>query len=171
MSITANCIGTLGRLGNSLFQIASCIGIADTLKTDVIFPQWKYSRYFKHPLPTGFITSEKINETNFHYDEQLINSLNPGKDYNLYGYFQSEKYWLHCKEKVLQQFTFNDETKLKVKHRFKMPLGRPHVAISVRRGDFVNNSNYFQLPITYYLNAYYKYFEGYNIIICSDDFS
>jgi hypothetical protein len=169
--ITISALGNLGRLGNSLFQIASITGIADKLNTSAVFPKWRYEYAFKNPLPktNALINTTPILEPNFTYDEAFINSLKPDEINNLHGWFQTEKYWSHCKEKVLEQFEFSDTIINKVSFRFKTALAGKNVAISIRRGDFVNNPNYFQLLISYYLNAYYTHFKGYNAIIFSDD--
>lgn len=167
--ITFSQLGYLGRLGNQLFQVASAIGIAEKVKCKSGFPSWKYESYFKNTLPKSNAPYPiPINEKQYHYDEQLINSLNPNKDYNLFGFYQSYKYW--NKETILKQFEFADVFKEEVINKYKSALSKPNVAISIRRGDFVNNPNYFQLPITYYLNACYTHFADYNIIIFSDDF-
>ena len=167
--ITFSQLGNLGRLGNQLFQIASITGIAEKIGTQALFPYWQYAKHFKNPLPRLTNTNLiKASERFYHYDEESIKSLNQDKDYDLYGYFQSYKYW--DKETVLKQFEFDDKLKETVYNLYKKALDKPHVAISIRRGDFVNNPNYFQLPITYYLNAYYKHFGAeYNVIIFSDD--
>src|SRR6478609_7731482 len=171
--ITFSHLGSLGRLGNQLFQVASVIGISEATGTTAFFPYWKYNQYLKHPLPTGkLINPAKINEVVYHYDEKLVSRLTPDVDYDLYGYFQSEKYW--NKETILKQFefadTFKEECSKIVYNKFKTGF-KNTLAISVRRGDFVNNPNYFQLSINYYLNAYYRHFGAeYNVLIFSDDF-
>jgi Glycosyl transferase family 11/N-terminal domain of galactosyltransferase len=169
--ITFTNLGSVGRLGNHLFQIAAAIGIADKLDTLACFPEWKYERYFKYPLPKGYVSkAESIEEKHFHFDGSLF-ELNQRENYDLNGYLQTEKYWIRCKKIVLKQFEFEPGFKKSVSEKYTAALTKPTVAISVRRGDFVNNPNYFQLPVTYYLNAYYKYFgSGYNVLIFSDDF-
>jgi hypothetical protein len=175
--ITFNSLGSIGRLGNQLFQIASVIGIAEALGTEAAFPAWQYERYFKNPLPKTQnpkpeTQNIKIKERFFHYDESLINELKAPICYDLNGFFQAEKYWRASKEAVLKQFEFEANFKKYVSEKYKTALSKNHVAISIRRGDFVNNSNYFQIPVTWYLNAYYKFFgDDYNVIIFSDDFA
>jgi glycosyl transferase family 11/glycosyl transferase family 7 (putative galactosyltransferase) len=166
--ITFSALGTIGRLGNAMFQIASVIGIADKLNTLACFPQWKYESSFKRPLPKGHVSNaQPIEEKHFHFDESLF-QLDPAKNYDISGYLQTEKYFE--KERILKQFEFSDSIKLLVTARFQRALKRPTVAISIRRGDFVNNPNYYQIPVTWYLNAYYKYFNAdYNVLIFSDD--
>jgi hypothetical protein len=56
-----------GRLGNSLFQIASCCGIAKEHNAEYGFPEWAYEKYFENPLPkiTGRFT--EVKEAGYHY--------------------------------------------------------------------------------------------------------
>lgn len=161
-------LGKLGNLGNHLFQIASTIGIARSNNTDYGFPEWKYEEYFENPLPHKTFIGTTIEEKFYHFDESLL-KLGPS-NHNLHGYFQSEKYWKHAKEEVLKQFTFKQELREKVRKQFADALSKPLVAISIRRGDFVKNKFYYQVPISYYLSAYYKYFPDHNILVFTDDF-
>src|SRR6187401_2852337 len=98
--ITFSHLGSLGRLGNNLFQIASITGIAEKIGTQALFPHWKYEKHFENALPRLNNTNLlKLQEKNYHYDEEFINELQPDKNYDLFGYFQSYKYW--NKETVL----------------------------------------------------------------------
>jgi hypothetical protein len=44
-------LGSNGRFGNQLFQIASTIGMAKYFNCQYGFPEWKYEEYFVNPLP------------------------------------------------------------------------------------------------------------------------
>lgn len=166
--LTFAALGKLGNLGNQLFEIASCIGIANKKSTAAVFPEWKYSQYFKNELPAGTPDNcIQFKEKHYHYAEL---SINPANNYNLHGYFQSEKYWKHCEAEIRKQFEFNEDFKERIKQKFAPALNGKTLAISVRRGDFVDNHNYYQVPLSYYLNAYYEFFgSSYNVIIFSDD--
>lgn len=169
--ISYSALGTLGNLGNHLFQVAATIAIAKANNTDYSFPDWKYEQYFENNLPHKSVShADVIEEKFYHFDEDLL-KLGNSKNYNLKGYLQSEKYWEHAKEEVQKQFTFKVELKEKLKTSFAYAFTRPVVAISIRRGDFVKNKTYYQVPISYYLSAYYKYFSNCNILIFTDDFS
>lgn len=170
--ITYSALGSVGRLGNHLFQIASVIGIAEELKTEAGFPSWKYEPYFEKPLPHYFFPNvTQLKESSYHHDTSFLNGIDPKKNYDIWGYLQSERYWKNSGEKVRQQFAFKPEFKETIRKRYEKIFEKPTLAISVRRGDFVNNSNYYQIPLTYYLYAYYQHFgSDYNVIVFSDDF-
>lgn len=166
--ISFSALGKIGNLGNQLFQIASITGIALANKTKAAFPEWKYEKYFESPLPHGKQAAELLKEKHFHFDESLFHI--GGQDYDLSGYYQSSKYWQHSEEGIKKQFSFKAEFKQQVKEKFADAFNKPVVAISIRRGDFVDNPVYYQVPISYYLSAFYKYFPDHNILIFSDDF-
>lgn len=154
-----------GNLGNQLFQIASCIGIAKSKNTGVGFPEWKYEKYFENELPYTEKVGGFIKEKHFHYDLKQFND-----DCDITGWMQSEKYFE--KEEIKKQFTFKEEYIGLIEERFSEILKRETIAISVRRGDYINNETYTLLPASYYIGALLKHFpnyKNYNIILFSDD--
>lgn len=152
-----------GRLGNSLFQIASTIGIALTNGTTAAFPKWSYARFFKNELPevTGIYPSQR--EAGYHFTPFEIQG-----NTNVNGWLQSSKYWRGFEDQVKEALQFKPE----IYKPIMEPNGKQTIAISVRRGDFVGNPNYYQLPIGYYIQALLEHFPNYhdyNIIFFSDD--
>ncbi len=167
-----------GRLGNSLWQIAAMIGFCQKYGCDMQIPKWYYSQYFMFPQPE-YIIDPVINKTageiSFrhtpehwdNYKEDFINTT-----VELKGWFQSYKYFNDYKEKVREQLSFSHSFQAEVKEQFSDVFTRPTIAISIRRGDYVNNSNYWQLPINYYIGALYNNFSdwsNYSIVVFSDD--
>jgi hypothetical protein len=163
-------LGSKGNLGNQLFQIASTIGIAKTNNVEFCFPKWHYAKYFQAQFRLADSSRNwiKINEKQFgYYDWELENA-----DYNLSGFLQSEKYFLNSNIKNIFKFeaTFENQILQKYQHLFN----KKTILVSVRRGDFVNNPNYFQLSYKYYLTALFQNFKNlsdYNIIFTSDKIS
>lgn len=161
-----------GRLGNQLFQIASTIGLAIDNGHKFVFPDWKYAQYFEEPWPLGKLGNlyvRKMPEAHFHHDGR---PLTDPVDYDIDGWRQSLKYWQLYEPLVRMQFTFAKAFEEKIRKRFAKALQRPCIAISVRRGDFVGNPNYAQLPASYYYLALFEQFPDwadYNIIFFSDD--
>lgn len=165
-----------GNLGNQLFQIASCIGIAKHFGTEAAFPAWEYEKYFENPLPKdphnvfpntmkGF--AKPIKEKHFHFDFNQFE-----KHCDITGWLQSEKYFEMSKVEVRKQLKFKWKFLGDLMAANKEWFEKDTIAISIRRGDYVNNPNYALLPINYYIGALLKEFpdyHNYNIIIFSDD--
>jgi len=101
--ITTSQLGRNGEFGNHLFQIAATIGHAVKVNQEFIFPKWiglssrdDYAKYFLNKIPeTDNLkqTKQFWNEPHFHYHE-IPNET----DLDLFGYFQSEKYFKHCSD-------------------------------------------------------------------------
>lgn len=161
--LTFSRFGKYGRLGNQLFQYASLLGIANRHSTEVILPEWDIADYFAHKPNIGKVTpTASFNEPNFHYTPI---ALNPLETTDMLGWFQSEKYWEHCKDEV------KDALKFKPVNLLNIPIGKS-IAISIRRGDYVGNPNYELLGADYYYLALIEHFpdwRNYNILIFSDD--
>lgn len=103
-----------GRLGNNLFQKAAAIGYAKKLGFE-----YKLSTV----PPRGAIT---IREEGHQYQELPSGFINIYFNLVLDGYWQSERYFAHCREEVLKAFGYN-----------WMPVFPETCAIHVRRGDYL----------------------------------
>lgn len=138
-------LGKKGRLGNQLFQIASVTALAKKHGHKVAFPQWKYDQYFEDRLPTLPIGKQLtvLKEQTYAYHEWPIAE----KDYDITGWLQSEQYWeglINVKELFSFKTNFKRECRqiIGLENVFEKPV----IAISIRRGDFTTNPNYYTLP-------------------------
>ena len=161
-------LGKKGNLGNQLFQIASTIGIAIKNGQEFSFPEWTYSNNFdvKFPVYDERLIYEDLKELSYHYSTLKLED----KNYDLNGWFQSEKYFEI--EVVKKYFKFRTELINEVKEKYKKVLLKKSVLISVRRGDFIHNPYYFQLDYKYYFLAIITQFPDWkerNLIFTSDD--
>ncbi|WP_281228112.1 alpha-1,2-fucosyltransferase [Flavobacterium aquiphilum] len=165
--ITFSKLEKKGHLGNQLFQIASTIGIAKSNNQRFGFPKWSYSNFFQNELPVEKLEEFEIyKEETFHFAFKKFSNRN----YDLEGWFQSEKYFDIDSVKYYFEFkkTFLDELKKKNQVIFE----KKTILISIRRGDFVDHRDYFQLPINYYINALIDNFSDWkekNLVVLSDD--
>lgn len=153
-----------------MWQIAMSYACAIKHDAKVILPTWKYSKYFKnYPIfPFSQIIPTHIyREPSFHYTglvESEIHELRQGEQtiIDLHGYFQSEKYFEHCKETVLKLFEFSDQVK-----NFMNPFlsglssqadkycGKQAkiVSLHLRYGDYCGNPYYFDLHSSDYYES------------------
>jgi hypothetical protein len=160
---------TNGRLANRLFRYASLFGIAEKQRANLYLPYDKEFDCFEGVFNWGDIKDgvEK-KEPHFHHVENFGFSFHQ-TSIDLKGYFQSEKYWIDYKEDVKKNLTFKHEFKRNVTKGYD--FSKDTIAIHIRRGDYVNNPNYAQLPITYFILALFSIpdWQEKNIIIFSDD--
>ena len=180
--IGLNYLGKMGQLGNQMFQYAALKGIArnrgldfkipnhneaiqdglgNILRIELFEPFNIKSKYY------GLIeTNDYVQETHFHFDEELYNSC--PDNCSLVGFFQSPKYFLNIREEIIKDFKFKkvivDECKSILK-QFHSPIG-----LHIRRGDFlINSANHYNLSMSYYENALDCFDNDRQVVIFSDD--
>ena len=137
-------LGTMGRMGNAMFQIAACVAHAERVRDVAIFPRWPYAKYFKYPITQGRLSYSSL----FVEKEFTFSKLPESRNMCLHGYFQSEKYFKECPKikEIFQPCSFLDK-------KTAMDYSGT-CSIHVRRGDYVQLSNYHRLlDIEYYLMA------------------
>ena len=148
--------GYTGFIGNVMFQTAATIGIAVKNNMSYCFPHKEYHNYFKGDIPQPSFPQPSMidhNEHHYHFTDVI---LNPSQNYNLTGYYQSEKYWSHCESLIKNIFSYNDDIVDYVdnKYSFLFNKGKVLVSIHVRRGDYLTLPNHHPvLPLSYYIDA------------------
>ena len=183
MTIGFNALGRMGRLCNQMFQYAALKGIARKTGVDCCIPHYTQAvddgigNMLRTELFDSFDLDVKIgllnnghapvvNERHFHFDEELFKMCPDHID--LRGYFQTEKYFKHIEKEIRSDFTFKDEILNPCKEMIES-VENP-IALHVRRGDYIQNSeNHFNLPIAYYDAALSKFDANRNVIVFSDD--
>ena len=194
-------IGYMGRLGNQMFQFASTLGIANRLGLEARFPidnclKFQGSGPFDPKLgrnmlvkcdlldcfdidpiyfiPERHLVLDKVyHESVFEYDAGT-QQIEDGT--NLYGYFQTEKYFLDARDLILQQFAF--KAHIRQSAEFYMEnirstnKGSQIVSIHVRRGDYVMFPDHHPTCSKEYYNTAISKFEEFDqkrFLVFSDD--
>ena len=162
--ITAVTIGSNGRLGNQMFQYAALHGIAKFHNFEYwgsngrLFEVFKMNE--KENLPPKFLPSIRINEEKFEFDNRYFTSIIDNVD--LFGYFQSEKYWKHCKADIIKLFQVKQSSNY-------FSNFSSECFLHVRRTDYLNLPDYHKnLENSYYKEAI-KVLGTKSVIIFSDD--
>lgn len=151
----------IGRLGNQAFQIAAAIGYASKHNISYCIPKQTiaphvWPNYFEH-LATCPDTQLRnpviIKEVEHAYQELPAPSGN--FDYVLEGYWQSEKYFSHCKSEIISTFNLSQPS-----------INKGWVAIHKRLGDYklyptkhpIISDDYLKRSIEYFwAKGYYKF--------------
>jgi hypothetical protein len=166
-------LGNMGHLGNQMFQYASLRGLAAKHGYEWAIPaQYEFgTRYpmrssmydiFNLPDVTVLRTilpgNPLLPEKQFHFDEDLFNNCPDNIDLN--GYYQSYKYFDHIREELIKEFTFKSGP---------LALSSDSIVIHVRRGDYVNQSEFHPVcDLDYYKKAM-EVFDGEKFVVVSDD--
>lgn|SRR3990167_8529702 len=161
--VTFSNLSKLGRMGNQLWQISAVIGYALQQKIDYCIPVWEYSKFFKFELKQSAIIKPMpvYKETGFNY-----NRIPRYVHIDLYGYFQSIKYWQHCENTICKLWTPNYEIQAILE---KNPFSPNTCAVHVRRTDYLVLKDYHpSLPLKYYQKAI-EAMKADNYIFFSDD--
>lgn len=166
--ITYGRLGKCGRLGNQLWQIASTMGIAETLGQSGGFFTWDYRPFFNVPdefFPDDYFSRELTQA----HETRLVNHIAPQareylQDYHLWEAIEGQVWnWFQPSDTALQIIRQNREF---------MELPRPILSVHVRLGDNLkapNNCHPIR-PMSYYqeaLNRSAPWAES--IVVFSDD--
>ena len=179
-----NHLGKNGRFGNQMFQYAATRGVAawkgyewcipDGPKTDDEFEdeenQHKLFMAFKlpsvkvvnmHPAPYK-------EEASFTFDEDLFNNCED--NVNLYGYFQSEKWFSHIENSIRKDFEWRDDVDAMCGQMFENITGGQAISLHIRRTDHLIKPTYHPvLPLSYYEEALSKFPSDIPVLVFSDE--
>jgi len=147
------------------------ISLAARNNVDYIFPEWEYNKYLDNKIPVGDIKCNFIHkESKFSYDEITIDS---SKNIDLEGYFQSEKYFVDVVDDIKWYFTLDTTYENHISEKYPILITDKTCSIHVRRGDYINKSDYHPLQtLEYYNNAISELYEDVDnitFLIFSDD--
>jgi hypothetical protein len=159
--ITNNLFNKGGRLGNQMFQYATLLGVKYKKGYDIVLEEEFVKSSMLYEL---FDLNECIldNENNIKYDQTYIenchcfdpNVLEVENNTNLRGYFQTEKYFEHCKDVIKSEFTFKDHIIKEVDAFLSQYKKYNLVSVHVRRTDYLSLSHvHGPFSIEYYNEA------------------
>jgi hypothetical protein len=171
-----NHLGRHGRLGNQMFQYAALRGIAALKGYEFCIPasefkdEWNDHQLFE-AFNLGNLNKKQIlpgnyyQEKHFNYDWNYVE--NCPDNVNLYGYFQTEKYFSHISDSIREDFTFNSEILDPCKEAFDFD---ELISLHIRRTDFVEKSeDHPPCSLDYYQKALEKFDSNIQVMIFSDD--
>lgn len=181
MTLSFNHMGNLGHLGNQMFQYAAIYGMSLKHKRAFCIPhQSTFGKHYYQELRSTIFDAFDIQahgygisrfptteEAHFHFDKNLFENP-PKEDFNLYGFFQSEKWFAHCKEDIRKAFTFKPEYR-EVAEEMRKQLSGEVIAVHVRRTDYLTNPNHKALGLDYYEKALAELPQDIKVIVFTDD--
>ena len=179
--ISFNRLGNLGHLGNQMFQYASLKGIASKNNTEFCFPEKKY--FGKEWAVRSFIDDcfnlkckreitqfQSVMEPFFCFDERFFNIQ---QDLDIFGYFQSEKYFVHIEDEIRKDFTFKEDILspcVEMISELSDGKKKDFISLHIRRTDYTSNPNHPVQSLDYYKKALSNFDDQLSVIVFSDDF-
>lgn len=168
----------MGGLGNFLFQIAAGYSLA-TKHNKQYYIDLKNVQSghtpieaYKNNILRNVIFNES-DEFKIIYAERSFNyipiDINPAYSTQLYGYFQSEKYFIENLDKIKELFSIDDFTKGYLHKKYENILKLPLCSIHVRRGDYLDKQNIHPVQSIEYYKESISYFNNMHYLIFSDD--
>ena len=144
--LTFNQLGSLGRLGNQMFEYAALRGIAAHHGYEWRIPPFHVEGIENYSLQQAF-KLESVKEDNlqivdhyqyvgerfFHFDEEFFNRC--PDNVSLHGFFQSEKYFKNVEDVVRKDYEFHDEHLEPCQAIMDEYKDQNPIMLHVRRGD------------------------------------
>lgn len=162
-------VKVIGGLGNQLFQYAVARSLAEKLGTTTTLDISVFKSYGLHPFrldkfnckacfsSKSSLLQKLLEKTIFknsfcllgmfggnyfekglRFDEKLFSLKN---ETNLFGYFQTEKYFVNIRHKLLDELILIDELneiEQEISNKIK---SKNSISIHIRRGDYISNQN------------------------------
>ncbi|MFI5404917.1 MAG: alpha-1,2-fucosyltransferase [Nitrososphaerales archaeon] len=148
--VTFSALGNLGRFGNQLWQIAATIGYARFYNMPYVLPFWDPAKFFNGNINQSgqHMRFPTVKEKSFSYQR-----MQKYGDADLFGYFQSIKYWKHCEDEIRALFQPNYSIG-QIVNKQSGGISESSCSIHVRRGDYLELKDYHpSLPLSYYTKA------------------
>jgi len=177
--ISYNHLGCNGRIGNQMFQYAALLGIAEKHGYQFCIPSSNFNdpscdhqlfevfelKNLKKENIKKLYNVNQIKESGFHFDYNLFETCPHNVD--IFGYFQTEKYFKHIRDELLKDFEFRDEILEPCKEMMSQFDTAP-ISLHIRRTDYITDPNHTALGLDYYEDAL-KQFGDNEVLVFSDD--
>ena len=181
MKFCINQLGNNGHLGNQMFQYAFIKALAKKYNANFcippneVFGKFYYQKLFSNIDECFDIKCDRkieqypsIHEKFFHYDQELTDNIK--ENYNLVGFFQSEKYFKDVETELrFNDFVFKDDIIKSCKEIVAEHKGS--ISLHIRRNDFVTNPNHPLQTNQYYMDALEHFPKDLPVLVFSDDVS
>lgn len=154
----------MGGLGNQMFQVAATVGLSEKLNVQYSIPQWENSWIFIGDFNSDNTMMPRFHEPCFHYHSISQNNI------ELFGYFQSERYFKNCEGKIRAMFYPSNRIYEKIKWKYETLINKRNTcSIHVRRGDYLNLSeHHYNLEKEHYTSII-EMFPAFHYVCFSDD--
>jgi hypothetical protein len=170
---------SIGGLRNQLFQIATTLALAIEHQDEAVFDftrhqpisQGNEANFYQTTIYRN-LNNQKLPPSQFIFREQGF-SYRPipyRSNLMLVGFFQSEKYFIKYRQELLDIFAPSSKIVNELRAKYGFILEQPNCAIHVRRGDYLNRTQYNPVcSIDYYQAAIEQFDRDTKFLVFSDD--
>lgn len=168
------------QLGNQMFQIAAAVAVARDFDFDPYFPNLDTSPHWEIPENRKYVLW-RLNGSMPEGEVEHIHRDSGGPvdarpNMQMFGFYQSERYFAHHKEEILELFAPTEEIVEEIFDKYGALLEEPcTVGVHVRTfikdyGRLPNSDEVHAFPgVEYYENAVKHFPEDALFLICSDN--
>jgi hypothetical protein len=173
MAISFNKLGSYGHLGNQMFQYASLKGIAKNCGYDFSIPPSGHRLFDTFEMSecglkeVNNIVMHELTHAGFEFDRELFDTCPNYTD--LYGYFQTERYFTRIEESIRNDFIFKSPNNEYINNLRDSASGNKIVSIHIRRGDYLGLPNYHPTVSLEYYKEAMGMFDDVVFVVFSDD--
>ena len=138
-----NNIGSLGRLGNQMFEYAALRGISAKHGYEWMIPPPENTGIENSSLhecfklspdrKEGVVDCQYVQEPHFHFSEEIYEKC--PDNVSLHGFFQSWKYFDNVEDELRKDYTFHEGISEPCKEMMQELDGKEPIMLHVRRGD------------------------------------
>ena len=115
----------------------------------------------------GLIPNQVLMERMHTFDAELFENCPDNID--IFGYYQTQKYFEHIEDEIRDDFTFDSELIKSCKEFLEYTyVFRDVIALHIRRGDYVSNPNHPSQSMEYYQRGL-EMLPDLDVIVFSDD--
>ena len=171
-----NCATNNFGLGNKLFKIAAAISLAKKNNSKAVFPDLAHSnhKYFKETIfrklddnngDSSFITN------NFTWYRSGYVEIPFREGLNLKGDFQSWRFFKNMNDEIKDVFSIPSSIKDEImQSEYSHVLAKKTVGLHIRRGDYVDNKDQYNVIDVDYIDKALSYFNlDHTCVVFSDD--
>ena len=173
-----NCMGSIGRLGNQMFQYATLRSLSKKFNYDYHLPpkEFKLSDEDLDLFDCFTLNGEERKHSDYYkielktlgFDEDIFNKCPDNVD--LWGYFQDVRYFEDNKEDIKKSFTFKETHFKTAEQYFNSAFENEEIiSLHIRRGDYLNFEHHPTQSIDYYAKALRFFNKDLKVLVFTDD--
>jgi len=174
MVVTYDYLAKHGQLGNQMFQYSLLVGLKYKINVDIVIDTEVKNRSYlfdffdlKECDVKDYHTNNIYQEPHYHFDHKVFQIT---QDTDFRGYFQTEKYFNHCIDKVKNEFIFKPKISDRVDNFLKKYENKRKVSMHVRRGDYLVYPDAHPVCSVDYYDKSMDILDGDNVIfVCTSD--